>query len=483
LPRYLLDPAKANGPAEKKGVAVRVAHKVCNSHKQRHRAEPGERELPTKLYDPWCTPHKQLGDFGLGIGLYFSTLKALTVLTFLAGILNIPNLAYYSSFAYSAGQVGVSDLLKGTTICTETTWVPCPDCSVSNSSIDLEPSRVAYAIDGISNEQNLTFALANDCDGATFQQGMINWGTLMLVLAGAFVINWYLKRSEVEFDEDEQTAQDYSVVIENPPSDATDPEEWRAYFRDCHGGAQVTACTVGVDNDLLVRYLVERRVLLRKIEMMVEPGTSLDKLTLANLAAKEERSRKVLGRLMALFVPGVPEMFSRFVVVTAKLQGLAQQEYPATNVFVTFETETDQRRVLAALNYAPLDTLRNNKSAVLESGHLFRGERLLAVREPDEPNTIRWEDLNVKLKDRMKQQFLTLVATLGGIALVAFVIRLCHNANLTFSAFAIAIFNVLFPMFAKALNSLESHPSEGSKQRSLYLKIALFRWYVRLLCG
>ena len=56
--------------------------------------------------------------------------------------------------------------------------------------------------------------------------------------------------------------------------------------------AHVTACTVGVDNDLLVKYLVERRELLRKVEMRVEPGTSLDKLTLANLSAQEERSRK-----------------------------------------------------------------------------------------------------------------------------------------------------------------------------------------------
>jgi hypothetical protein len=46
-------------------------------HIIRDRAEPGERFCPTLLYEPLWTPHSQLGDWGIGIGLYFSTLRAL----------------------------------------------------------------------------------------------------------------------------------------------------------------------------------------------------------------------------------------------------------------------------------------------------------------------------------------------------------------------------------------------------------------------
>jgi hypothetical protein len=46
-------------------------------HIKRDRAEPGERFMPTLLYEPFWTPHSQLGDWGLGIGLYFSTLRAI----------------------------------------------------------------------------------------------------------------------------------------------------------------------------------------------------------------------------------------------------------------------------------------------------------------------------------------------------------------------------------------------------------------------
>jgi hypothetical protein len=287
-------------------------------------------------------------------------------------------------------------------------------------------------------------------------------------------LNLYLRQQEVTFDEDEQTAQDYSVVVENPPGDATDPDEWHAFFRD-QFGAHVTACTVAVDNDLLVRSLVERREVLRHIGMKLPSGTSLDTLTLAGLAAKEERERRVGGRLLARVVPGIPEFFARLTVLTAKVQGLAQQDYPATHVFLTFLTEADQRRVLSTLNIGSLQAKRNRKNSMAPE-HLFRGERVLSIREPDEPNTVRWQDLNEKLTDQMKQQLLTTGCTVAAIVLIALIVRILNGASLEASAFSIAIFNSLFPMFAKFLTTFEAHSSEGGKQRSLYFKIALFRW-------
>jgi hypothetical protein len=467
MPRYVVE---AKLDQRRKNILHRIVRKFQKADKQLQRAEPGEKYLPTKLYGPICTPHKQLGDWGLGFGLYFSTLRAITVLTFCAGLLNIPNLIYFSSESYSSGQDGVIPLLQGSAICTDTRWVPCPNCT----SGDFEATRFAYGTNDAG--LNVTFVLRNTCEGATIEQGFINYASLMLIMLGTVFLNRYLKRMEVAFDEDEQTAQDYSIVIGNPPGDATDPDEWRIFFHDCFDGAKVTALTVAVDNDLLVRSLVERREKLREIEMMVEPGTSLDTLTLAGIAAKQERERSVWGRWKSMIIPGIPELFSRTVVLTAKVQGLAQQDYPATNVFVTFETEADQRRVLSALSVGSWDVQRNRQSAIADPKHLFRSELVLSVHEPDEPNTVRWQDLNEKFKDRLKQQCLTTLCTLTAIILIAFVIFLVNEQSITFSAFAIAIFNSIFPLFAKLLTGMEAHSSEGGKQRSLYFKIAVFRW-------
>jgi hypothetical protein len=248
---------------------------------------------------------------------------------------------------------------------------------------------------------------------------------------------------EVAFDEDEQSAQDYSIVIENPPGDATDPEEWRKFFYDNYDGAQVTACTIAVDNDLLVRSLVERREKLRQIEMSVEPGTSLDTLTLARIAAKQERERRFVGNLLAGVSPGIPELFSRLVVLTAKVQGLAQQDYPASNVFITFETEAAQRRVLSALSVGSMDVARNKKTAVADPKYLFRGEKLLSVKEPDEPNTVRWQDLNGSR--RTQGQALTTLCVCH--VTIAAIVKV--STIMVFAAFTIAI-SPLVSMVAKA---------------------------------
>jgi Calcium-activated chloride channel len=399
---------------------------------------------------------------------------------------NIPNFMYFSSPEYSNGQPNVATLLQGSAICTETTWVPCPECEEIAKEPDTNPdlplSRIGYVAStaGGADEATLWFALRNDCNGATIQQGMVNYATLWFVCAGVLALNVYLRYMEVKMDEDEQTAQDYSIVVENPPGDATDPEEWKQFF-DATFGTHVTACTVAVNNDLLVQSLVERREVLRKIEMMVEPGTAMDRLTLAGIAAKEEFDRRFVQNLVAKVVPGLPELFARLVVLTAKVQGLAQQSYPATNVFVTFETEADQRRVLQALQCnSQMDRIRNNTNAAIDPRHLFRGTKLLSVAEAEEPSTIRWQDLNETLKERIKQQTITLVATMCAIALIAFIVFVCNTKYLVFTSFVIAIFNAIFPLFAKWLNSFESHASAGGVQRSLYCKIALFRWYASL---
>ena len=110
------------------------------------------------------------------------------------------------------------------------------------------------------------------------------------------------------------------------------------------------------------------------------------------------------------------------------MQGLAQQDYPAANVFVTFETERAQRTVLAAYNIGSLDVTRNKTSAI-DSKNLFRGKQVLNVGEPDEPNTVRWQDLNVTPKEKLKQQLLTTFATFVAIVSIAFLVGVLNNTS------------------------------------------------------
>jgi len=233
---------------------------------------------------------------------------------------------------------------------------------------------------------------------------------------------------------------------------------------------------VAVDNDFLVRTLVERREVLRSIQNTIEPGSSLTELKLAYMAARDERERNWFGRLLALVAPGIPEYYSRYVALSAKVQGLAQLDFPVTNVFVTFETETDQRNVLRKLSVGSLKAYRNDHRALADPKFLFRGKHVLAVEEPDEPSAIRWQDLNAGTMQRVKEQCLTAFATLCAIVAGFFIVRIADGASAVAAAMTISVFNILFPTFAKMLTGLEAHAAEGDKQRSLYSKIALFRW-------
>ena len=57
LSRYILK-EKPDGP--KKNICTRIVRKYSKANKKLERAEPGERNLKTKLYDPIFTPHNQV---------------------------------------------------------------------------------------------------------------------------------------------------------------------------------------------------------------------------------------------------------------------------------------------------------------------------------------------------------------------------------------------------------------------------------------
>ena len=119
LQRYIVPENDSNEP-NTSAETPRFLKKLIKGNHRLEIAEPGERLHPTKLYSPISTPLSQMGDFGLGYGVYFSTLRYYALLCLLAGLLNIPNLLYFASDEYSsAGQNNtISPLLKGSAICT-----------------------------------------------------------------------------------------------------------------------------------------------------------------------------------------------------------------------------------------------------------------------------------------------------------------------------------------------------------------------------
>eukprot|EP00535_Pseudo-nitzschia_heimii_P002305 CAMPEP_0197188562 /NCGR_PEP_ID=MMETSP1423-20130617/18015_1 /TAXON_ID=476441 /ORGANISM="Pseudo-nitzschia heimii, Strain UNC1101" /LENGTH=924 /DNA_ID=CAMNT_0042640429 /DNA_START=119 /DNA_END=2893 /DNA_ORIENTATION=+ len=438
-------------------------------------AIPGDDTHPTRLY-PWLLlPHRELGDFGLGIGLYFSTLRYLIVVLIVAGLISIGNIMYYAGPEYGVnGSPAPQDFYDyihyGSALCAleNFDFVPCPGCncqtkettlreklSARGTSLIFGQCTYANATDG----SELTFAAHPTCSAvSSLHLPAYNFASLVFVAVALVLLGRHVKKEQVRFDEDEQTARDYSIQIENPPADAKDPEEWKGYFRE-RFDAQAAVCTCAVPNDDLLKTLVARRELLRKI-FFKQPGKTLDIEKLAKDAAEDS---------------GLSKLYSKLLDLEEKVKELSQLEYPVTNVFVTFETEEDQREVLKQLDASRSKAKRNGSSA--GSDNLFRGEIVLQVREAEEPDTIRWQDLNSGFSKRFSRQLGTMAFTVGMMVFALWTLHSVRTGNLDPSVAGILsfIYGFVVPTLDRILiDVFEIHHSETGRQASIYSHSVIF---------
>lgn len=443
LPRFIIDFQKHR----RRNFFVRLFTMQSNEYDA---AEPGDNEHPTRLYSWFFTPLKQMGDFGLGIGLYFSTLRSIAIMSLIAGCINIPNMLYFNSERYDTTKIphGEINMIKASALCKNAPWVPCPTCDINDWRGDVK-DRIQFL-----DEENMLFPIAkkNDCNfDDLFRLGMFSYATMIFIFISMMIINRDSERMEVEFDEDEQTAQDYSIMVENPPSEAKNPDDWKAFFERVTGG-HVTVCTVAVDNDILVNTLVERRVIRTQLQELVGKRMMEDENELAKKAADCEKQRSAVQKIIALTLHpfgigrDIAALYNEQVVLTSKVRGLSQITYPATKVYVTFETENAQRTALTSLSVGKLVISRQNTTGIKKK-YLWQGKYVLNVVEPEEPSTVRWQDLNAKFKARLRQITITTFVSLVALALCALLVISMESSST--AAIIISINNSVFPMFAK----------------------------------
>jgi hypothetical protein len=211
------------------------------------RCEPGETQ-ETELYSPFRTRGSIFVEWGIGVDLYFSTLRIMAGVLFAAGLLHIPNLRFFRSKEYSpAGKGpknGLNWSLYGSAVCTTREWVACANCTAKEWSSPVEEQRF-----GNYTADSTILIERSDCNvDSLLEQGIVNWVVLFVLTLVLIVLAIYLGAREVRFDEDKVTATDCkyhyktvspislsspssdSVVIKNPPPDAYDPDEWRDFF-------------------------------------------------------------------------------------------------------------------------------------------------------------------------------------------------------------------------------------------------------------
>lgn len=171
-------------------------------------------------------------------------------------MINLPLFFHYSSEDYDGlSQQGVEYALKGSAICTDHIWKPCPNCTSDDWTFPRPTDRYAESVDN----PDIKFILVNNCT-VGFSQGIYNWIAFLFVFASIVMMEYVLQKKQVALDESNQTAQDYTISVTNPPKDSRDPDEWKQYFSKIDPSAHVTVVTVAIDNEELIDALVLRYV-------------------------------------------------------------------------------------------------------------------------------------------------------------------------------------------------------------------------------
>lgn len=433
-----------------------------------------------------------LGAFGLGVSLYFSTLVFFIVLAAILSVVNIPNFIYFSSDDYSPGQdaSNIDDETRTrvwwSAMCTSTEWVPCADC---HAVADKFPKRLATGTDPVTGQEVL-LALHNSCNFEDiYTKGMLNYASLIIVIVGMMVIYVLNQQMETAFDEFDQTAADYSVVITDPPASAYEPKAWRQFFMDnkqlfkkrdksvCED-LHVSVVTTALKNDELVQKLIKRRELLFKLKQDLKAGSTLDPENLQEYATRLRLGRKAIGMIVSLVFPGFPELLDEIEKLNNDILQLSKRKYPVSKVFVSFEKEINKRAVCTAFHTCnPQDFNMDafNDEVISEWGKTNKFQ----VDEPEEPRSIKWEVQNRRPVLRDLTELAGLIVSLIVSFLVVIIIRSSDNMAPYYTSFLISGFNSAFPTFAKILtDTLEIHRSEGGRQLSLFVKISIFRWII-----
>ena len=369
------------------------------------KAEPGDVDIPTKLYPIYQTPESELADMGVGIGIYFYTLRVLSIILFLAGIISIPNLIYFYSNDYNPTPIfgnntnyRISEFLLSTSaVCTDHIWVPCPNCTIEQFS-HFPSSYERYAAETISNDDSSrrTFIKINDCH-ITKYAGISSYITMLFVCVSIFVVSKIIHSKQRLLDEQSQTSSDYSIEVKNPPEDAHNVEEWKRYFLQF---GHVTSISIVRNNEILTRQLVTRRSLIKNLQI-IQPPPSNDSnhasdIDLDDLATMYEKALPVSWYWKLYGYYDGPTIKQKIAEIDTMIKtDLQYRQYDVSEVFVIFETEHAQQVCLKELQQPIINVLTNNVGALSKpKDYAFRGKYVLDVIEAPEPSSVRWQDLD-----------------------------------------------------------------------------------------
>uniref|UniRef100_A0A7S1XQ05 CSC1/OSCA1-like cytosolic domain-containing protein n=1 Tax=Phaeomonas parva TaxID=124430 RepID=A0A7S1XQ05_9STRA len=414
------------------------------------KCEPG---VEGTFYDIIWTPINELRDFGIGLTMYFRTLLYIAASSIIVGLINIAAMNYFLSDEYGGQQDDMVWAIRGSAACAPE--IICLDATCGET------------------------AEAQVCPFAP----VIAWtdfAAFFVLVIGLVLLTIKQSRLATELDEAEQTAQDYSIRVEDPSPDAVDPDLWKDFFGDF---GQVRFITVTRRNGQLLELLAERRFIRKQLEFKQK---EIEKLEASHTTFRTKQGWR--GMLQKVGIGcDFPYWALRMQEINEKIG--AELKKPeireAAKVYVTFNTERGQRNCLKSMTDGAINTFFDANLTGWFTGHHVAklwvdkdGENKLAVVEAPEPSDVIWKNQSVPFQFRYLEIFIGfflcgVVVAAAGAVIEAFVAAGMPGMVATF----ISLSNSVLPTLMKMFTEVESHLTFSAKQTSMLVKLVVARWF------
>jgi hypothetical protein len=404
-------------------------------------------------YNILGAPH-DLTEFGIGLSLYFYTTLTLSAICLLCSVIYIPVIQWYSEKTSQHGD----SLVGG-----------------SAASVDQKiPLKIALP-DVFICAFLVVFAMA----GKYFQEQLTE-----------------------RIDLAQQTAQDYTIKVDNPPKDADNALEWFDFFKQYGDVVNITICK---NNGELLLAIGHGKIIEQELQSMHDDTH--------HLASHEGTQRDSLWFGVQRFLQQFGMLRDRSYwedqqgPVKELIARLVQRSYTVDSVFVTFDTETAQRDCLQDLASGLLDTTKWGRAVARKLDSCFgrgictnsdrggtnpaawhrlfrdqhegrggeRGEgKLLFLSEPEEPGEIYWQYLDLHWSKRVLEQFgVWLCAAASVVAAFYIQNRIVDSVSIesqntltlgVIQGTVVTVLNVLLLTIMEGLSRMERHTDEGNLQ-------------------
>jgi hypothetical protein len=445
--------------------------------------------------------------FGLGVCMYFKIIKFIGCLALVCGVLNLPMALHFASNSYDStrGDTNGHLELAHTTDHSGVWWMPYSALCKENVPVCLDADCSTHAteerIDGLTGRRHNSGFANSELQGhkvchikytnaAYFDLAMIG------VILSTTYLMWRWSEQEAErVDLSVQTAQDYSVIVQDPDADAKDPEEWRQFFSQFGDVFMVTVC---LGNGPLLRLLEKKHAIERQMDIHGQKDKKREaKQRASYVLSGGGNSSSYFNHAVYNFDESMLSWLLRWFlgmdkrplhVVHAELTDdisvmvNSQNCSLVSKVIIIFSSESAQRKCLAAMSVGLVPAWLDWKDQVRPE-HLFRNRNLLQVEEAPEPSDLIYENLHITTLRSLWAQSRTWALTISINGAVFYMLQEIDNYGYTLvAALLIPTFSDIIASVLEVLVRLEGHHTKSGMEVSYFTKLQASRWFITCFC-